>query len=396
MNELFRFLLLSNAALLGVLLSYKLLLQRNTFHALNRAYLLLGSVLAVLLPLLPFHTSSTAALFSIQLPALTVGGQSATNTSNWLLANWPLVVYAAGVLVALALFVRAIRTMHRLLRQAKTEVVQGKRVLRSDKAGPFSFLGIIHLPSTLSPNHQQTIFAHELAHVQLRHSYDVLWLTALRIAFWFNPLVKLYLQALQEIHEYQADARSHTSTSKEQYVKVQLDQLFQLPSDLSFANSFYNSINLKKRVNMIYSEKSSKWANFRYLIAIPLLAAIGFLSACTKTAAEEAQDDTGVYQEVDVMPEFPGGMAELANFLGATIKYPKAAEAEGIEGRVYVQFIVDEHGQVLKAIPTNSVREDIDKEAVRAVLEMPKWKPGKKDGKPVSVEMTLPIVFKLN
>ena len=148
---------------------------------------------------------------------------------------------------------------------------------------------------------------------------------------------------------------------------------------------------------MIYSEKTSKWGGMRYFMVIPLVAIIGLLAACTETPTESIQEEVEkVYKEADVMPEFPGGMAELGKFLGATIKYPETAEADGIEGRVYVQFIVNEEGHVLKAIPTNSVREDLDKEAVRAVLEMPKWKPGRKDGKPVSVEMTLPIVFKLD
>ena len=88
-------------------------------------------------------------------------------------------------------------------------------------------------------------------------------------------------------------------------------------------------------------------------------------------------------------------MEELVAFLGSTIKYPETAKEDGTEGRVYVEFIVNEEGYVLKAIPINSVREDIDKEAVRAVLEMPKWYPGEQDGQKVPVKMVLPIVFKL-
>ncbi|MDP6908291.1 MAG: energy transducer TonB, partial [Flavobacteriales bacterium] len=116
-----------------------------------------------------------------------------------------------------------------------------------------------------------------------------------------------------------------------------------------------------------------------------------------ETVVEEVQEEAQkVFKEVDVMPEFPGGMPELVKYLGSIIKYPEAARKDGISGRVYVSFIVNEEGYVLKAIPTNSVREDLDKEAVRAVLEMPKWSPGIKDGKAVSVEMVLPIAFVLD
>ncbi|MGB0369112.1 MAG: M56 family metallopeptidase [Flavobacteriales bacterium] len=409
MGEFIRFLLISNVSLLVVWLGYKLLLNKNTFHGLNRAYLLVGSVLSLIVPFIPIGRATSETLVGFQLPAIEVGSGIVPTEAFSLPVNFYSIVYAFGAMVALWLFAKSVSSLVKLVRESESEILMGELVLRSDKAGPFSFLSIIHLPKKLSTTNLETILRHEMAHVQLGHSYDVLWLSFLRILFWFNPLLTYYLRTIQEIHEYQADALTHISSTKEHYVKVQLDQLFQLPSDLSFANSFYNSINLKKRVNMIYSEKTSKWGITRYLVAIPLGAAICLLVACTdsvppppppppSTAEVEASPKKQDYssKEVDEMPEFPGGMEELGKFLGATIKYPKEAEKDGIEGRVYIQFIVTEEGQVVKAIPTNSVREDIDKEAVRAVLEMPKWSPGIKDGKPVAVEMTLPIVFKLD
>lgn len=397
MSEFIRFLLISNVSLVVVWMGYWLFLRKTTFHGLNRGYLLLGSVVSLLMPFVPVGSTKTQQIIGVQLPAFEVGRSLLPAVTEVGELNWLLLTYALGVLIALGLFVRAVSSMIWLLNESDSEIIEGQLVLRSDKAGPFSFLSIIHLPKKLPVSGLNTILRHEMAHVELGHSYDVLWLSFLRILFWFNPALALYQRSLREIHEYQADALTHISSSKEHYVKVQLDQLFQLPSELSFANSFHNSNDLKKRIEMIYSEKTSKWGGMRYLLAIPLIATIGLLAACTETPTESVNEEVEkVYKEADVMPEFPGGMEELGKFLGTTIKYPKTAEADGVEGRVYVQFIVTEEGHVIKAIPTNSVREDIDKEAVRAVLEMPKWKPGKKDGKPVSVELTLPIVFKLD
>ncbi|MFM1876545.1 MAG: hypothetical protein RL266_2282 [Bacteroidota bacterium] len=396
MGEFIRFLLISNVSLFIVWLSYRLLLNGNTFHGLNRAYLLGGSVLTLLIPFLPIGRATSERLMGIQLPAVEVGSGVVPSQMLSLPINLYSMLYALGALVALWLFVRSVSSLIRLVKQSESEIVLGELVLRSDKAGPFSFLSIIHLPKKLSSNNLETILKHELAHVRLGHSYDVLWLSFLRILFWFNPLLIYYKRTLQEIHEYQADALTHISSTKEHYVKVQLDQLFQLPSELSFANSFYNSINLKKRVNMIYSERTSKWGTMRYLVAVPLIAAIGLLAACTETPADAVQQEVEqVLKQAEVMPEYPGGMQALMSYMGSSIKYPETAEADGLEGKVFVQFVVDKEGKVGQIEVVKSVRDDLDSEAVRVISEMPDWTPGKQDGKNVSVQLVLPIAYKL-
>jgi TonB family protein len=235
-----------------------------------------------------------------------------------------------------------------------------------------------------------------MAHVELGHSYDVLWVSFLRIMFWFNPALALYQRSLREIHEYQADALTHISSSKEHYVKVQLDQLFQLPSELSFANSFNNSNDLKKRIEMIYSEKTSKWGGMRYLLVIPFAATIGLMAACTETPPEAIQEEVEqVYKEADVMPEFPGGMNELMQYMMQSIKYPKELQESGVSGKVFVQFVVNTEGKIGQVEVVKGVHEKLDAEAIRVISEMPDWTPGKKDGKEVNVELVLPISYTL-
>lgn len=332
----------------------------------------------------------------MQLPVVEVGSGVVPTEMLSLPINMYSMLYALGALVALWFFARSVSSLIKLVKQSESEIVMGELVLRSDKAGPFSFLSIIHLPKQLSSNNLETILRHELAHVQLGHSYDVLWLSFLRILFWFNPLLIYYKRTLQEIHEYQADALTHISSTKEHYVKVQLDQLFQLPSELSFANSFYNSINLKKRVNMIYSERTSKWGTMRYLVAVPLIAAIGLLAACTETPADAVQKEVEqVLKQAEVMPEYPGGMQALMTYMGSSIKYPETAEADGLEGKVFVQFVVDKEGKVGQIEVVKGVRDDLDSEAVRVISEMPNWTAGQQDGKAVSVQLVLPIAYTL-
>ena len=396
MGEFIRFLLISNLSLLVVWFSYRLVLNKNTFHGLNRAYLLVGSVLSLLVPFLPIGRATSEQLIGVQLAAVEVGNGIIPTGALSLPVNMYSLIYALGALVALWLFARSVSGLMKLLYNSESEIVMGELVLRSDKAGPFSFLSIIHLPKKLSVNNLETILKHEMAHVQLGHSYDVLWLSFLRIVFWFNPLLTYYMRTIQEIHEYQADALTHISSTKEHYVKVQLDQLFQLPSELSFANSFYNSISLKKRVNMIYSERTSKWGTMRYLVAVPLIASIGLMAACTETPAEAIQQEADkVFKEAEVMPEYPGGMEGLMNYMIESIKYPETAEKDGLEGKVFVQFVIGPDGKIGQIEVVKSVRDDLDSEAVRVISEMADWTPGKQDGKNVSVQMVLPIAYKL-
>jgi protein TonB len=102
-----------------------------------------------------------------------------------------------------------------------------------------------------------------------------------------------------------------------------------------------------------------------------------------------------VYNSVEQMPEFPGGVAAMMRFLQENIKYPPEAAKNDIGGRVIVQFIIDETGQVGEVKVLRHVSEEIDAEAVRVVKTLPKFEPGRQDGEAVSVWYTLPISFKL-
>ena len=102
-----------------------------------------------------------------------------------------------------------------------------------------------------------------------------------------------------------------------------------------------------------------------------------------------------IFQVVEQMPDFPGGQAALMKYLGSNTVYPPIAKENDIEGTVYVQFVVDKTGAVTNVKVARPVDKYLDKEALRVVSSMPKWKPGKQNGKEVSVYYTVPIRFKL-
>lgn len=99
---------------------------------------------------------------------------------------------------------------------------------------------------------------------------------------------------------------------------------------------------------------------------------------------------------VEEMPEFPGGIAKMNEYLGNSIIYPEYAVDNNIEGRVIVEFVVNTDGTITSISVKKGVHESLDNEALRIVKSMPKWKPGKNDGKFVRVKYTFPINFRLD
>lgn len=108
------------------------------------------------------------------------------------------------------------------------------------------------------------------------------------------------------------------------------------------------------------------------------------------------ESDKVSIEMVEEAPEFPGGNAKLMEFLYSNIKYPTAAKENGIQGRVIVKFVVDTDGSIVEPEVIRSLDPSCDKEAIRVINAMPKWKPGKKDGKLVRVEFKMPINFRLS
>ena len=110
---------------------------------------------------------------------------------------------------------------------------------------------------------------------------------------------------------------------------------------------------------------------------------------------EEDVEEQQIFQVVEEMPEFPGGMAECLKFLGKNIKYPTISQENGVQGKVIVQFVVNRDGSIVDPVVVRSVDPYLDKEALRVIKMMPKWKPGKQRNKPVRVKYTVPVTFKL-
>ncbi|MBL7964100.1 MAG: energy transducer TonB [Flavobacteriales bacterium] len=139
-------------------------------------------------------------------------------------------------------------------------------------------------------------------------------------------------------------------------------------------------------------------------IALPLLFLVLCTGICAQNDAvidvavpvvEEAHDPNEPLTIAEVMPEYPGGKDALFAYIGTNLKYPQQAVEEGIEGVVFVSFVVEVDGKISGVSVLRGIGGGCNEEALRVVRSMPNWTPGMQAGKPVRVKYNLPIRYKL-
>ncbi len=120
------------------------------------------------------------------------------------------------------------------------------------------------------------------------------------------------------------------------------------------------------------------------------------ISAPVEVQQEEETEEIINFYVIEEKPEFPGGEAAMFQWIAKNIKYPEIAKENGVQGKVFVQFVIGKDGKVTDVQVVRGVDPSLDKEAVRVIQSMPAWKPGKQRGKPVKVSFQLPINFRLS
>lgn len=132
----------------------------------------------------------------------------------------------------------------------------------------------------------------------------------------------------------------------------------------------------------------------RLIFFLMAMAAIGAVAQTDRTMDAGAEEE--VFAVVEQDPEFEGGMEGLYQYLATSIVYPAGAREEGVQGRVFVSFVIEKDGSVGGVKILRSPDERLSREAERVVKSMPKWKPGRQNGRKVRVLYSLPINFQLN
>ncbi|MBK7175193.1 MAG: M56 family metallopeptidase [Bacteroidales bacterium] len=448
---------LAKSILIGALLygSYQLLMRRESYLTFNRFYLLTAVFLMVVLPFLGSFLPAiyidgepAAVLPIIQLPEVVITGQRlVTEEQQRLILNWAMMGYFLVSMAMLAGFAFGLLRIYRFYKMSKSARKLDENIFLVQHSGsPFSFMGKIYISHEYEqhPGLKQIII-HENAHIRQKHMLDLILLELLSSIFWFNPFFFLMKKALREVHEYLADREViRYGIEPLTYQQLLFNEVSGNPQYI-IANNF--NLLTKKRIVMLL-KKSTRLAAYKIwgIIPIVLLAALSItllqsqgVSAQTtdkqasvappatpappakiiapqdpekpvpppspakpaKTSKKAATSKTqkpenDVFTVVEDPPSFPGGDDARIKYMVSSIKYPEDARKKGVQGTVYISFIVEEDGSISNVKTIRGIGAGCDEEAYRVVSEMPKWNPGKQRGKFVRVQYNMPIKFTLS
>ena len=392
------------------------LLEKETFHRLNRILILGCLIMSFAIPLVHFTggTNPTVDMVrqAVLLPEVLING-NASEQSVWSWADIMTCIYIIGVVAIFTMTVVQTVRLTRQLRQCEhiTDNRGNTIVLTDCATSPFCLFHYIVMSRDDYANNRSYILTHEQEHIRLGHSIDLVVLQAATIIQWFNPFVWLIGKNLKAIHEFEVDeAVLNKGIDATQYQKFLVIKA--VGNRLQpFANNL-NKESLKRRIIMMNQKRSNRWMMLKALFVIPVATLAVSVFANTSdmsnmanavsttantlstTNVQTKQSDKKIFRVVEEMPKFKGGDAKLMEFLMMNMKYPESAIKAKQQGRAIVGFVVRKDGTVSDVYIEKSTGYDVlDNEAMRVVKSMPAWEPGKQKGKPVNVKYFVPITF---
>jgi hypothetical protein len=401
-----------------------------------------GNELSVLLPEVMITASNDVSVLTQQLG----------DKVSALAVLYPLF---AGI-VAFILFRLGLQVLTIFLLIRKHPVEQRSNVkivtLPADQP-PFSFFHWIFIPeSAIKSDHLDKIIRHEQAHVRFGHSWDMMFFELVQLVFWFHPVFYFFRMELKVLHEYEADNHTLMVYRKTDYQRALLE-FATGGSFIPIINPF-NVSTLKKRFMMMNKKRNQSMKKLLpALVALMMmLGSVFFIHSCnvepdhtqetelyvpeteSQTEPEVAEFDT-VFNIVEKQPVFPGGMDAFMSFLQENLQYPQLGIDAGVEGTVFITFVVARDGEIANArvlrnigaeqteidsqsfreieqkwddydhdllLPTTQddlhamINEIFNREALRVINLMPDWEPGTQKGENVNVQFNVPITFVLN
>jgi len=265
---------------------YYLFLRKETFFNANRWYLLNSLWIGLLIPFLRNIPGTFSKAQVILEDPITIINTSTSNVSSFIQAPMEdqtmfslftvlLFIYLIGVLIT---SVRMSLGIYKIIQKINKGICISKPnytlVVLSEAHLPFSFFKYIFVDQSFTLNSDfNKVLNHEIKHVSAGHTFDVLFLEILSIIFWWNPIIYFYKKSIREAHEFIADSYASRYIDKKNYGHILLGQ-GSSGIELALTNQFFHS-HLKKRINMLFKEKSAGSKRSRYLLALPL---IGFLA----------------------------------------------------------------------------------------------------------------------
>jgi TonB family protein len=435
---------------------YRLLFQQDTFFQWKRFALLAIVFISFLYPVIDITRQVVAShqlkniLETIYIPVYNLPEVVVTGNAKGTVNFFPQIVLAIYFLTAGLLLSRMpfqIGTILYKLHHTTKTVLDGQTIYECPGLKtPFSFFRWIVLDSSLySQTELQEILLHESTHVEQLHSADTMLAELVCAICWFNPFAWLLKREIRMNLEFLADRLVLSSGYGAEHYQFHLLHLSYHKAAATITNNFNVSL-LKKRIFMMNKKQTSYRSMWKYTLILPIVVILLFFNYAFQTKAEKSYEmentqqhlvsvvqdmsqpgnetndvqqtpakatiaftppkvvkDTiakesqkpQIFHQVEQMPEFPGGEKALLKWLSENIIYPTIAQEQGIQGKVFLRFVVTPDGSVDEVQVIKDLHPACDEAAVEGMKKMPKWIPGKQNGNPVYVYYNLPISFKL-
>ncbi|OOV19767.1 energy transducer TonB [Flavobacterium sp. LM4] len=382
---------------------YKAGLASEKMFRFNRAYLLLSLIFSVLIPLqiISFQSAASNKIGSFSLDELVVqkSNENLKTVVDYLnLTNVLFGIYFLVVSVLIIRFILNLYTFYRKIKVNETQFINEEKIILIEESTlPHSFWNTIFINKAAFENNKIPVelIAHEKAHLQQKHTLDILFIEILQIVFWFNPVLILYKKAIKLNHEFLADeAVNIRYNSISEYQNL----LLEIASDKTSINlaSTINYLITKKRFVMMTKKQSKIKSALKVFTIIAFSGLLLFVFSHKSVAQEKSEtfkDDNQAVavNSIEKQPVFPGGMETFYKFIGENFKMPSKAAKNNVSGKLYLQFVVEKEGSLSEIKVLKDLGYGLGREAIRVLKLSPQWTSGSVKGKPVRVLYSLPI-----
>jgi hypothetical protein len=398
--------LLKSGLLLAVFYAvYKLLLENERMFRFNRAYLLGSLIFSFIIPLqlFTFKPLFESGLNAIQLEGIEIRTSRAPINENYLLEYVFAILKRVYVIVAVVLGFRLILNVlsfFKKISNKETRSVDGVKVILTDEAVlPHSFWNAIFVNKTEFEMGKipSELLIHEKAHLEQRHTLDILFVAVLQTVFWFNPFLSLFRKAIKLNHEFLADEAVNKQFGEVRSYQNLLLEFASNQQTVALASNI-NYLITKKRLLMMTKEKSplAMILKVSSVAAVSVVLLIAFNSqavAQTSFSGKNANDNRISEKTNVIQPQFPGGIEKFYMFVGQNFRMPEEFSKHKMEGKLFVEFMVEKDGGLSEFKIVKDLGYGVSDEVIRVLKLSPKWIPATENGQAVRVLYSLPITL---
>ncbi len=407
MEAYISFLIKASLSLVLFYICYKTFLSNETFFRFNRYVIIFGIVICFGISTFNFNIAPDIT-FAQTAQDISTNEITLSKTTPFPWGTIITVVYFIGMIINFALLSRSLLSLIYSLRHQERIKQDGFTLILMDKEiAPFSWLNFIVLSHSDYKNNNKEIITHEREHIRRRHSIDILFVEAVSLFFWFNPVIWLLKKELRDIHEYQADMgvlKSGIDASKYQLLLIKKAVG---SSSYTLANSFNHS-KIKKRITMMLKRKSNKWAKVKLVCLIPaaLVPAIIFAQPQANQLLAEVTRTTKISELFDANKTGNKSIYESTNLVSVgqttakdSISPEKILKFNTLinedEAKKTVKFTPpvikgdkDKEKKATKFTPPVITEKDVDKKTIKT----PPVTTNEKSEKKTTIKFTPPVI----